>query len=52
MLRGENLSKILKFRSILTKAFRDHYDDRGYFEGNLYNYFYLILLIINFPLFL
>jgi len=32
LLRGEKLSKILKFRSILTKAFRDHYDDRGYFE--------------------
>lgn len=32
MLRGEKLSRILKFRSILTKAFRDHYDDRGYYE--------------------
>lgn len=32
MLRGEKLSKIMRFRSILTKAFRDHYDDRGYVE--------------------
>lgn len=32
MLRGEKLSKILRFRSILTKAFRDHYDDNGYVE--------------------
>lgn len=32
MIRGETLAKILKFRSILTKAFRDHYDARGYYE--------------------
>ena len=51
MLRGETLSKILKFRSILTKSFRDHYDDRGYYEGNFSNLFikfcfiYLIFFI-------
>jgi asparaginyl-tRNA synthetase len=26
------MSKILKLRSVLIKAFRDHYYDRGYFE--------------------
>ena len=26
------ISKIMKLRSVLIKAFRDHYYDRGYFE--------------------
>ncbi|XP_045138149.1 asparagine--tRNA ligase, cytoplasmic-like isoform X2 [Portunus trituberculatus] len=30
MLRGENCSKVLRMRSILMKAFVDHYTDRGY----------------------
>ncbi|KYM87829.1 Asparaginyl-tRNA synthetase, cytoplasmic [Atta colombica] len=32
MIRGENTSRILIMRSILTQAFRDHYKDRGYHE--------------------
>jgi len=32
MLRGENTSKILKLRCIVTQAFRDHYLKNGYFE--------------------
>jgi asparaginyl-tRNA synthetase len=32
MIRGENTSKILKMRSIVTQAFRSHYFDRGYTE--------------------
>ncbi|CAF4453660.1 unnamed protein product, partial [Adineta steineri] len=32
MLRGENTSKILRLRSIVTQCFRDHYFDRGYYE--------------------
>ncbi|CAF1173940.1 unnamed protein product [Adineta steineri] len=32
MLRGENISKILRLRSIVTQCFRDHYFDRGYYE--------------------
>ncbi|XP_020293080.1 asparagine--tRNA ligase, cytoplasmic [Pseudomyrmex gracilis] len=32
MIRGENTSKILIMRSVLTQAFRDHYKDRGYYE--------------------
>ncbi|XP_003703246.1 asparagine--tRNA ligase [Megachile rotundata] len=32
MIRGENTSRILIMRSILTQAFRDHYKDRGYCE--------------------
>lgn len=32
MLRGENTSKILKMRSVVTQAFRSHYADRGYTE--------------------
>lgn len=30
--RGEKASKILKVRHYLTRSFRDHYADRGYFE--------------------
>ncbi|XP_066940772.1 asparagine--tRNA ligase, cytoplasmic isoform X1 [Macrobrachium rosenbergii] len=30
MIRGENCSKVLRLRSILMKAFVDHYFDRGY----------------------
>ncbi|ROT67743.1 hypothetical protein C7M84_014166 [Penaeus vannamei] len=30
MIRGENCSKVLRLRSILMKAFVDHYTDRGY----------------------
>ncbi|XP_076255248.1 asparagine--tRNA ligase, cytoplasmic-like [Rhynchophorus ferrugineus] len=32
MIRGENTSKILRMRSVLLQAFRDHYLDRGYCE--------------------
>lgn len=32
MIRGENTSKILRMRSIVTQAFRTHYFDRGYTE--------------------
>ncbi|XP_051161420.1 asparagine--tRNA ligase, cytoplasmic [Leptopilina boulardi] len=32
MIRGENTSRVLVMRSVLTQAFRDHYKDRGYFE--------------------
>ncbi|CAH1958253.1 unnamed protein product [Acanthoscelides obtectus] len=32
MIRGENTSKILRMRSVLMQAFRDHYLARGYCE--------------------
>ncbi|XP_063697093.1 asparagine--tRNA ligase, cytoplasmic [Culicoides brevitarsis] len=32
MIRGENTSKILKMRSVVMQAFRDHYFSRGYTE--------------------
>lgn len=32
MLRGENTSKVLKMRSVVTHAFREHFFSRGYFE--------------------
>lgn len=32
MIRGENTSKVLKMRSVVMQAFRDHYAARGYFE--------------------
>lgn len=32
MLRGEILSKIMKFRSLITRCFRDHFFSRGYCE--------------------
>ncbi|KAJ3640976.1 hypothetical protein Zmor_027507 [Zophobas morio] len=32
MIRGENTSKVLRMRSVLLQAFRDHYADRGYCE--------------------
>ncbi|CAF4528664.1 unnamed protein product [Rotaria sp. Silwood2] len=32
MIRGENTSKILRLRSIVTQCFRDHYFDRAYYE--------------------
>lgn len=32
MIRGENTSKIMKMRSVLTQAFRSHFFDRGYTE--------------------
>jgi asparaginyl-tRNA synthetase len=32
MLRGETLSKIMQFRAIVMRAFRDHYHERGYTE--------------------
>lgn len=32
MIRGENTSKILRMRSILTQCFREHFFDRGYYE--------------------
>lgn len=34
MLRGENLSRIMHFRSLLTKHLRQHYYDRGFVEVN------------------
>ncbi|XP_064607718.1 asparagine--tRNA ligase, cytoplasmic-like [Liolophura sinensis] len=32
MIRGENTSKILKLRSVVTQCFRDHFFSGGYFE--------------------
>ncbi|XP_062583544.1 asparagine--tRNA ligase, cytoplasmic-like [Saccostrea cucullata] len=32
MIRGENTSKVMKMRSIIMQAFRDHFIDRGYYE--------------------
>ncbi|CAD7682768.1 unnamed protein product [Nyctereutes procyonoides] len=32
MIRGENMSKILKARSVITRCFRDHFFDREYYE--------------------
>ncbi|KAK9294160.1 hypothetical protein QLX08_011143 [Tetragonisca angustula] len=32
MIRGENTSSILLVRSVLMKAFRDHFSERGYIE--------------------
>lgn len=32
MIRGENTSRILKMRSVVMQAFRDHYFSRGYCE--------------------
>ncbi|KAK3776124.1 hypothetical protein RRG08_046791 [Elysia crispata] len=32
MVRGENTSKVLKMRSVITHCFREHFFDRGYFE--------------------
>ncbi|XP_053428300.1 asparagine--tRNA ligase, cytoplasmic-like [Nycticebus coucang] len=32
MIRGENMSKILKARSMVTRCLRDHFFDRGYYE--------------------
>ncbi|XP_049757799.1 asparagine--tRNA ligase, cytoplasmic isoform X1 [Elephas maximus indicus] len=32
MIRGENMSKILRARSLATRCFRDHFFDRGYCE--------------------
>ncbi|XP_018574654.1 asparagine--tRNA ligase, cytoplasmic [Anoplophora glabripennis] len=32
MIRGENTSKVMRLRSVLLQAFRDHYLDRGYCE--------------------
>nr|XP_033789704.1 asparagine--tRNA ligase, cytoplasmic [Geotrypetes seraphini] len=32
MIRGENMAKILKIRSVVVQCFRDHFFDRGYFE--------------------
>lgn len=32
MIRGENTSKVLRMRSVLMQAFRDHYIARGYCE--------------------
>ena len=32
MLRGEVLSKIMAFRSLVMRAFRDHFFSRGYVE--------------------
>lgn len=32
MIRGENTSRILKMRSVVMQAFRDHYFSRGYYE--------------------
>jgi len=32
MIRGENTSKVLKLRSVVTHAFREHFFSKGYFE--------------------
>jgi asparaginyl-tRNA synthetase len=32
MIRGENSAKVLKMRSVITQAFREHFFARGYFE--------------------
>lgn len=32
MIRGENTSKVLKMRSVVTQAFREHFFANGYFE--------------------
>lgn len=32
MIRGENTSKVLKMRSVVTNCFRQHFFERGYFE--------------------
>lgn len=32
VIRGENTSKVLRMRSVLMQAFRDHYASRGYYE--------------------
>lgn len=32
MIRGENTSRILRLRSVLTQAFRDHFHERGCYE--------------------
>lgn len=32
MIRGENTSKILRLRSIVTQCFREHFFSRGYYE--------------------
>ena len=32
MIRGENTSKVLKMRSVIMNAFRQHFFSRGYFE--------------------
>lgn len=32
VIRGEQTSKILRVRSYLMQAFRDHYFERGYYE--------------------
>ncbi|EEB11415.1 asparaginyl-tRNA synthetase, cytoplasmic, putative [Pediculus humanus corporis] len=32
MIRGENTAKVLKMRSVVMQAFRDHYAERGYYE--------------------
>lgn len=32
MIRGENTSQVLKMRSVVMQAFRDHYASRGYYE--------------------
>lgn len=36
MIRGENVSKILRVRSAVTQCFRDHFFDRGYCEVILF----------------
>lgn len=32
MLRGENMAKIFKVRSVVMQCFRDHFFDNGYYE--------------------
>ncbi|CAH1406772.1 unnamed protein product [Nezara viridula] len=32
MIRGENTSKVLKMRSVVMRAFREHFESRGYTE--------------------
>ena len=32
MIRGENTANVLRLRSIVSQAFRDHFSNRGYTE--------------------
>ncbi len=36
MIRGENTSKILRLRSIVTQCFREHFFSRGYYEVSVF----------------
>lgn len=36
MIRGENMSKIFKVRSMVVQAFRDHFFANGYYEVSIF----------------